>query len=46
MNRLLNMALRMLFRQGLRRMTQGQKPDPNVRRAAKTMRSVNRIRKL
>ena len=45
-NRLVNMILRRLLRLGLNKLSKGQKPDPNTRRAAQATRSLNRIRKL
>ena len=45
-NRLINMVLSVLFRQGMRRLTKGQKPDPNTRRAQQSARTVRRMNKL
>ena len=45
-NRLINMIVRMLFRQGVRRLSQNGKPDPNAKRAQQAMRSIRRIRRL
>lgn len=45
-NRLINMVIRMIFRQGMRKLSQGGKPDPNAKRAQQSMRSIRRIRKL
>ena len=45
-NRLINMIVRMLFRQGMRRLSQGQKPDPNAKRAQQSARIARRMNKL
>ena len=45
-NRLINMIFRLVLRKGLRRLSQGQKPDPNAKRAQQSARIARRTNKL
>lgn len=45
-DRLIRMAIRMLMRHGARRLSKGQKPDPQMQQAQKQIKTVNRIRRM
>lgn len=42
-NRLINMAINMLMRHGMKRLTKGRKPDPGARQAQKSMKVMRRF---
>lgn len=44
--RLIRMAINMLLRKGMSRLSKGQKPDPNVKQAQQSVRTINRIRRM
>ena len=41
-NRLINMAINMLMRYGMKRLMKGQKTDPNTKRAQQAMKVARR----
>ncbi|MEM9844843.1 MAG: hypothetical protein AAF965_08595 [Pseudomonadota bacterium] len=45
-DRLIRMAIRMLMRQGMRRLSKGQKQSSEIKQAQKNVRTVNRIRRM
>ncbi len=45
-DRLIRMAINMLMRKGMKRLSKGQKPDPNVKQAQQSIRTINRIRRM
>lgn len=45
-DRLIRMAVRMLMRHGMKRLSKGEKTDPNAKRAAQAMRATNKIKRL
>ena len=42
-NRLINMAMRLLMRHGMKWLTRGQKADPNAKRAGHAIKTARRI---
>ena len=42
-NRLINMAINMLMRHGMKRLNKGQKSDPRSKQAQKSMKVMRRI---
>ena len=44
--RLIRMVVNMLMRKGIRHLSKGQKPDPNVKQAQQSLRTINRIRRM
>lgn len=44
--RLIRMAVNMLMRHGLKRLSKGGKPDPNAQATKQKMRTLNRIRRM
>ncbi len=44
--RLIRMAINMLMRKGMKRLSKGQKSDPNVKQAQQSLRTINRIRRM
>ena len=45
-DRLIRMAVNMLMRYGMKRLSKGQKTDPRTKQAQKTMRNLNRMRRM
>ncbi len=45
-DRLIRMAINMLMRKGMKHLSKGQKPDPNVKQAQQSIRTINRIRRM
>jgi hypothetical protein len=45
-DRLIRMAINMLMRKGMRHLSKGQKPDPQMREAQKRLKTINRIRRM
>ena len=45
-DRLIRMAVRMLMRGGLKRLTKGQKPAPGGKNRRQAMRTMNKIRRM
>ncbi len=45
-DRLIRMAIKMLMRKGMKHLSKGQKPDPNVKQAQQSIRTINRIRRM
>lgn len=45
-DRLIRMAMRLLMRHGMKRLSKGGKPDPKLAQAQKTVRGLNRIRRM
>ncbi len=45
-DRLIRMVINMLMRKGMKRLAKGQKADPNVKQAQKSIRTINRIRRM
>ena len=45
-DRLIRMAINMLMRKGMKRLSKGQKPDPNMRQAQQSLKTLNRIRRM
>ena len=45
-DRLIRMAVNMLMRAGMRRLAKGAKPDPQARSAQKSLKTINRIRRM
>jgi len=45
-DRLIRMVVNLLMRHGLKRLAKGQKPDPRTDQAQKSLRNLNRIRRM
>ncbi len=45
-DRLIRMAINMLMRKGMKHLSKGQKPDPNVKPAQQSIKTINRIRRM
>lgn len=45
-DRLIRMAINMLMRKGMKHLSKGQKPDPNVKQAQKSIKTIDRIRRM
>lgn len=45
-DRLIRMAMNMLMRYGMRHLSKGQKPNPQVKQAQKQLKTINRIRRM
>ncbi len=45
-DRLIRMAINMLMRKGMKHLSKGEKPDPNVKQAQQSIRTINRIRRM
>jgi hypothetical protein len=45
-NRLINMAINMVFRHGMRWLNKGQKVDPRVKKTQQTMKAMRKIDRL
>lgn len=45
-DRLIRMLINMAFRRGVRQLSKGRKPDPRVAQAQKSLRMLNRNRRM
>ncbi len=45
-DRLIRMAVRMLMRHGMKRLSKGTKQDPQTQQAQKALKTANRIRRM
>lgn len=45
-DRLIRIAVNMLMRRGMKRLSKGRKPNRNMAQAQKSMKSLNRIRRM
>ncbi len=45
-DRLIRMVVRMLMRHGMKRLSKGSRPDPQMRQAQKNLKAANRIRRM
>lgn len=45
-DRLIRMAVNMLMRYGMKRLSKGQKPNPNAKQAQKSLKTINRMRRM
>ncbi len=45
-DRLIRMAINMLMRKGVRHLTKGEKPNPQMRQTQKQLKMINRIRRM